>query len=75
MHIYALYENGTRPMILTRVALDSLDSAKDNLEYLHQNETWIKGSYEPAQAKVILDQGSSEMSVRYHSLLKLWVMV
>jgi hypothetical protein len=73
-YIFSLYEAGTRPMILTRIALSGLNKAADHLEYLDADNTWKPGLV-PAKAKEVMHQGTSEMSVRYHPDIKQWVAV
>ena len=74
LYIYALYEVGSRPQILTRISLQGLGDPKKNLQYLGSDDKWHDG-IEPAKAKVIMKTGASEMSVRYHPELKKWIAV
>jgi hypothetical protein len=74
LYIFALDEHGSRPMVLTRIPLNGLENPKKNLQYLAQDSTW-KSGLSPADAKHVMELGSSEMSVRYHSELKQWVAV
>jgi hypothetical protein len=74
LYIYALYEGGSRPQILTRIPLQGLGDPKKNLQYLGADDKWHDG-IEPARAKVIMKTGASEMSVRYHPELKKWIAV
>jgi uncharacterized protein DUF4185 len=74
LYIYTLYEQGSRPQILTRIPLKGLDDPKKNLQYLGSDNQWHDG-IEPAKAKIIMSKGASEMSVRYHPELKKWIAV
>lgn len=74
LYIYTLYEQASRPQILTRIPLSGLDDPKKNLQYLGSDDKW-HGGIEPAKAKVIMKTGASEMSVRYHPELKKWIAV
>ncbi|HEX6879540.1 MAG TPA: DUF4185 domain-containing protein [Terriglobales bacterium] len=74
MYIYTMYEAGSRPQILTRIPLKGLADPKKNLQYLGADDKWHDG-IEPAKAKVVMEKGASEMSVRYHPELKKWVAV
>ncbi|HEX6880292.1 MAG TPA: DUF4185 domain-containing protein [Terriglobales bacterium] len=73
-YIYTLYEAGKRPMVLTRIPLHGLGDPRKNLEYLAQDGNW-KSGLDPADAKPVMDNGVSEMSVRYHPEMKKWVAV
>jgi hypothetical protein len=73
-YIFALYEKGNRPQILTRIPLKGLAHPKKNLQYLGSDDHWHDG-LEPNKAKIIMETGASEMSVRYHPELKEWVAV
>lgn len=74
VYIFTMYEEGSRPQILTRIPLKGLSEPKKNLQYLGSDEKWHNG-LEPAKAKVVMDKGASEMSVRYHPELKKWIAV
>jgi hypothetical protein len=74
LYIYALYEVGSRPQILTRIPLQGLGDPKKNLQYLGTDDKWHDG-IEPAKAKIIMKTGASEMSVRYHPEFKKWIAV
>lgn len=73
-YIFTLYEKGNRPQILTRIPLKGLSDPKSNLQYLGADDKWHSG-LEPEKAKVIMQKGASEMSVRYHPELKKWIAV
>jgi len=74
LYIYTLYEQGSRPQILTRIPLSGLGDPKKSLQYLGSDNQWHDG-IEPTKAKAIMKTGASEMSVRYHPDLKQWVAV
>jgi hypothetical protein len=74
LYIYTLYEQASRPQILTRIPLKGLDDPKKNLQYLGSDDQWHDG-IEPAKAKIIMSKGASEMSVRYHPEVKKWIAV
>ena len=74
VYIYTLYEQGSRPQILTRIPLKGLTDPKKNLQYLGSDDKWHDG-LDPAKAKVVMKTGASEMSVRYHPEMKKWVAV
>lgn len=62
------------PMILTRILLKRLQQPKENIEYLAKDGRWRPGvGWE--DAKVIMEKGSTEMSVRFHPKLKRWIAV
>ena len=74
LYIYALYELGSRPQVLTRIPLKGLGNPKKNLQYLGSDDKWHDG-LDPAKAKTVMEKGASEMSVRYHPELKKWIAV
>ena len=73
-YLFASYENGTRPLLVTRIALAGLNDPAAHLEYLGNDDAWHPG-FDPAHAKEVMAQGSSELSIRYHPDLKKWVAV
>lgn len=74
VYLYAMYEQGNRPQILTRIPLNGLNNPSKSLQYFGADDQWHDG-LEPAKAKVVMNKGASEMSVRYHPELKKWVAV
>jgi hypothetical protein len=74
VYIFTLYEKGNRPQILTRIPLKGLGDPRKNLQYLGADDKW-HGGFEPEKAKVVMEKGASEMSVRYHPELKKWIAV
>lgn len=74
-YLFALYEEGSRPMLLTRIPLKELDeNAAEHLQYLAADGTWKPG-FKPSDAKVVMEHGNTEMTIRYHSGLKEWIAV
>lgn len=74
VYLFALYENGARPMLLTRIPLVGLDAPAHNLQYLSMSGTWKPG-LKPEDAMPVMETGASEMTVRYHPDLKEWLAV
>ncbi len=73
-YIFALLESDSRPMLLTRIPLDGLDAPTEHLQYLSKSGIWKPG-LTPADAMRVMEHGNSEMTVRYHPLLKKWVAI
>ncbi|WP_263366491.1 DUF4185 domain-containing protein [Edaphobacter bradus] len=73
-YLFALYESGTRPLLVTRLPLNGLDNPAGNLEYLATDDTWKHG-FDPSHAKEVMKNGNTELSIRYHSELKEWLAV
>ncbi len=74
VYIFALLESDSRPMLLTRIALDGLGTPAEHLQYLSKNGSWKPG-LTPADAMHVMKRGNTEMTVRYHAALKQWVAV
>jgi len=74
VYIFTLYEQGSRPAILTRIPLSGLESPAKHLQYLGADDQWHDG-LDPAKAKPVMQHGAAEMSVRYHPELKKWVSI
>ena len=72
LYLFTLNENEKRPEILTRIPIRGLDDPSKNLQYLNADGEWRPG-LEPAKAKVVMEHGASEMTVRYHPELKKWI--
>jgi len=70
-YLFALYEHGTRPLLVTRLPLSGLTDPSKNLEYLADDGTWKPG-FDPAHAKEIMHEGSTELSIRYNQTEKQW---
>jgi hypothetical protein len=73
-YLFALYENGTRPLLATRIPLSGLDKPATNLQYLAADGDWKPG-FDPAHAFEVMPRGGSELSIRYHPDLKQWVAI
>jgi hypothetical protein len=73
-YIFALYENGTRPLLATRIPLSGLNDPQKNLQYLAKDGTWKRG-FLPVDAKPVMEHGVTELSIRYHPEMKRWVAV
>lgn len=77
VYVFSLFDDKPRrrrPMVLARIPLDALDSPAVSLEYFAHDKNWEAG-FEPAEAFPVLEQGASEMTVRYHRELRKWVAV
>ncbi|MGO8717597.1 MAG: DUF4185 domain-containing protein [Acidobacteriaceae bacterium] len=74
VYLFALYESGSRPLLVTRVPLKGLNNPKKHLEYLAADGQWKPG-FDPANAKQVMKTGSTELSIRYHPALKKWLAV
>jgi hypothetical protein len=72
--LFAQYESGTRPLLVTRIPLSKLSDPAANLEYLAKDGTWKHG-FSPADAKEVMTHGAPELSIRYHPELKKWLAV
>ena len=73
-YLFALYESGSRPLLVTRIPLNGLDRPAANLQYLAADGAWKPG-FDPAHAFAVMEHGGSELSIRYHPDLKQWVAV
>lgn len=73
-YIFAQQDAGTRPLLSTRIPLDGLSDPVSNLQYLAKSDQW-KSGFDPQNAKHVMEQGISELSVRYHPKLKKWLAV
>jgi hypothetical protein len=60
--------------MIARIPINKLNDPANALEYFTKDEIWEKG-LDPAKAKIILDAGVSELSVRYHADNRKWVAV
>jgi hypothetical protein len=74
VYIFALLETDLRPMLLTRVPLDGLNSPAEHLQYLSKSGDWKPG-FTTADAMHVMKHGNTEMTVRYHPVLKKWVAI
>lgn len=66
--------HGEHPMILTRLALERLDNHPSAIEYLATNGSWKPG-LNWRDARVVIDRGHTEMSIRYHPDMRKWIAV
>ena len=73
-YIFTSYEKKPNPMLLTRIPLKGLNAPGKNLQYLAKDGSWKPG-LDPADAEYVMVPGASEMSVRYHPALHMWVTV
>ena len=74
VYLFALYEKGARPLLVTRIPLAGLDAPAANLQYLAKTSKWEPG-FKPEDAFQVMEHGATEMTVRYHSDLKKWLAV
>jgi hypothetical protein len=72
--LFALDDQGGRPLIAARIPLSGFDAPQQNLEYLARDGQWKKG-FDPAQAQAVMEHGSTELSIRYHPELHRWLAV
>lgn len=73
-YLFAVYENGTHPLLVTRIPLSKLTAPSANIEYLARDGNWKRG-FDPADAKEVMTHGASELSIRYHPERKEWFAV
>ena len=73
-YLFALYESGTRPLLATRIPLSGLTDPAKSLQYLTADGVWKPG-FNPANAKAVMQEGSSELSIRYNQARKQWLAV
>lgn len=74
VYLFALYESGSRPLIVTRIPLAGLNSPKSHLEYLTANGKWEPG-LDAAKAKQVMRTAQTELTIRYHPELRKWISV
>ena len=72
--LFALDEQGAKPLIAARIPLSGLAAPQANLEYLASGTKWVKG-FDPAHAQAIMTPGISELSIRYHPDFGRWLAV
>ena len=77
VYLFAVLDDAahkTQPLILTRVAVDRLDDPASTIEYLAKDGSWKRGlNYK--DARIVIDAGATEMSIRYHPELRRWVAI
>jgi hypothetical protein len=77
VYLFAVLANGAHPnhpLILTRLALDQLDRPAWAIEHLATDGTWKRG-LNWRDARVVIDYGHTEMSIRYHRDIRKWIVV
>ena len=77
VYLYAVLDdaqNKSHPMILARIAIAQLDRPRDSIRYLTNDGAWKAGS-DLKNARIIIDRGATEMSVRYHASINKWIAV
>ncbi len=62
------------PMILTRLAIKHLDAPSSAIEYLAKDGSWKPG-LNWHDARLVIDRGQTEMSIRYHPEIREWIAV
>lgn len=76
-YFFALFEDvahNRRPMLLTRVPLNSLENPSSSMEYLDKERKWLPG-FKPEDAFPVIEKGASEMTIRYHAKIHKWVAI
>ena len=73
-YLFALREDGGRPLVVTRLPLSDLNNPEKQLEYLATDGQWHSG-FDPTKAMHVMEKGSPELSIRYHPELKQWISV
>ncbi len=71
-YLFAVYESGSRPLLVTRIRLNALSNAAEHIEYLAADGRWKHGLV-PDDAKEVMTEGAAELSIRYHPELKRWL--
>ena len=80
LYTFAFFDrgDGRTPRMLSRLELDELVHWKldlsDSLETLTSDSRW-KSGFEPSQAKIVMDDDASEMSIHFDSLRRTWIAV
>ena len=75
VYLFAVLDDAghkSHPIILTRVPLDRLDQPGAAIERLARDGAWKPG-LDWRDAAVVMEQGATELSVRWHAGLKRWV--
>lgn len=67
-------ERPNRPVALTRLTYEALDTPSEGLEYLAADGRWKPG-LDPGQARHIFEEGSTELSVHRDARTGLWLAV
>jgi hypothetical protein len=77
VYLYAVLDDAqdkSHPMILARIAIAQLDRPRDSIRYLTNDGAW-KAGIDLKNARIIIDRGATEMSVRYHASINKWIAV
>lgn len=72
--VLADHAHPNHPIILTRLALDHLDRPAAAIEYLATNGNWKHG-LSWRDARVVIEHGHTEMSIRYHHDIRKWIAI
>ena len=76
-YLFSVLHNGTHDIMITRIPVSLIDDPQSSIEYLDKEGKWSKGfnqdNFDISTAKILFPKGSTEMTVRYHSLLNKWV--
>ena len=72
--VLADVDHPTHPLMLTRIALEHLDKPAASMEYLAKDGGWKHG-LDWSDARIVIEDGHTEMSVRYHPHIRKWVAV
>jgi hypothetical protein len=80
LHAFAFFDHGDgrAPRMLSRLNLDALvhwqRDLSNSLEYLGSDGRWQPG-FEPDQARIVMDDDASEMSVHFDFLTGVWIAI
>jgi hypothetical protein len=77
VYLYTVLDDAqhkSHPMSLARIAIAQLGRPRDSIEYLTNDGTWKAGSGSK-NARIIIDRGATEMSIRFHASINRWVAV
>lgn len=72
--LFAMDEKGSKPLLVTRIPSSGLSNPQRNLQYLSGDGKWKPG-FVPSDAKRVMEQGSPELSIRYHPELNKWLAI
>jgi hypothetical protein len=67
-------QSGVFGNIVARIPISGLDDPANAIQYLTKEGRWEK-ELNPATAKIVLDAGISELSIRYHADDRKWIAV
>lgn len=77
LYFFSVLHNGTHDIMITRIPVSSIDDPEGSVEYLDKGGRWRKGfnqkDFDINKAKILFQEGSTEMTVRYHGLLNKWL--